>query len=210
MKETITFIERTDTIWRPWCVYWSPSTGDLLVGMYRKKQKTGKVTRYNPSGQLRQTIQHDNTGRDLYCIPNYITENNNGDVVVCDLFDAVIVTESKGRHRFTYTGHPSGSGLWPHGICTDALSRILVCDVRSNSIHIISKDGHFLKHFMTKTDEIATPYTICFDIKANTLYVGSWNHNTICAYRYKTQQRSSTDEDQQCTDKCAMHASSYV
>lgn len=102
MKTTITFIETTDSIWRPRCVYWSQLTGDLLVGMNRDNPRIGKVTRYNPSGQLTQTIQHDNTGIDLYSIPNYITENTNGDVVVSDLLSAVIVTEREGRHRFTY------------------------------------------------------------------------------------------------------------
>lgn len=191
MKTTITIIETTDSIWRPRCVYWSQLTGDLLVGMNRDNPRIGKVTRYNPSGQLTQTIQHDNTGIDLYSIPNYITENKNGDVVVSDLLSAVIVTERGGRHRFTYTGHPSGSGLWPHGICTDALSRILVCNVRSNSIHIISKDGYFLQHFLTETKKFGIPYTLCFGLNSNTLSVGSWNNNAICVYRYITQQCTS-------------------
>nr|XP_034309445.1 uncharacterized protein LOC117683739 [Crassostrea gigas] len=135
MKKTLTFIERTDSTWIPWCVYWSPSTGDLLVGfwyihrMFYIHTGKGKVTRYNQSGQLTQTIQHDNKGQGLYRQPLYITENNNGDVVVSDSIDywsgAVVVTERGGRHRFSYTGHPSGSGLRPRGICTDALSHIL-------------------------------------------------------------------------------------
>uniref|UniRef100_K1QSB8 Uncharacterized protein n=1 Tax=Magallana gigas TaxID=29159 RepID=K1QSB8_MAGGI len=57
--------------------------------------------------------------------PNYITENNNGDIAVSD-YDAVVVTEREGRHRFSYTGHPAESVLRPRGICTDALSHILV------------------------------------------------------------------------------------
>nr|XP_034315709.1 uncharacterized protein LOC117685429 isoform X2 [Crassostrea gigas] len=207
MKETITFIDTTNSIWRPWCVYWSPSTGDLLVGMNREYKKTGKVTRYNKIGQLTQIIQQDNTGIDLYCIPNYITENKNGDVVVCDLFNAVIVTEREGKHRFTYTGHPSEPELWPHGICTDALSRILVCDVRSNKIHIINKDGQFLNYFFMETKAFVTPYTLCFDINSNTLYVGSWNHNRICVYKNITQHCTSIDEDRQCTDKSDLFAS---
>lgn len=56
LKTTTTFIRRTDSTWRPQCVYWSPSTKDLLVGMHRKDIKTSKVTRYNQSGQMTQTI----------------------------------------------------------------------------------------------------------------------------------------------------------
>eukprot|EP00105_Crassostrea_gigas_P043728 XP_019927876.1 PREDICTED: uncharacterized protein LOC105340573 [Crassostrea gigas] len=148
MKTTTTIIQRTDSTWRPRCMCWSLSTGDLLVAMF--KYRAGKVTRFNHNGQLTQTIQHDSTGLQLYCDPRYITENNNGDVVVSDWLSAVVVTDRGGRHRFSYTGHPSGSGLWSRGICTDALSHILVCDDRTNAVHIIDKDGQFLSHLLKK------------------------------------------------------------
>lgn len=82
--------------------------------------------RYNRTGQLTQSIQHDNTGLNLYCMPNYITENNNRDVVVSDsnLAGAVVVTYYKGKYRFTYAKHPPK--FFPLGVCTDAMSHILV------------------------------------------------------------------------------------
>lgn len=73
-------------------------------------------------------MEFDSEGLELYNGPHKITENNNEDVVVSDLSGAVVVTDSGGRHRFSYTGHPPGSGMLPSGVCTDALSRILVCD----------------------------------------------------------------------------------
>ncbi|XP_052696264.1 uncharacterized protein LOC128174879 [Crassostrea angulata] len=156
-KTTTTFKENTDHTWAPLFVYSSPSTGDLLVGMHRKYSGPGKVMRYNRSGHRTQTIQHDTTGQELYNQPNYITENNNGDVVVSDYrtgavyfsniyrlslcgYGTVVVTERGGRHRFSYTGHPSGSELQPFGICTNELSNILVCDDISRTVHIIEKD----------------------------------------------------------------------
>lgn len=78
MKTATTFIETKDSPWRPRCVYCSPSTGDLLVGVYRylEEKETGKVTRYNQIGKLTQTVFTDNTGNNLYKSPRYITENN--------------------------------------------------------------------------------------------------------------------------------------
>ncbi|XP_065929645.1 uncharacterized protein [Magallana gigas] len=195
MKTTTTFMERTDFTWGPWCVYWSPSTGDLLVGMWyiNDYTKKGKVTRYNPSGQLTQTIQHDNTGRGLYSEPNYITENNNGDVVVSD-FSAVVVTERGGRHRFSYTGPPSGSRLWPRGICTDALSHILVCDDSTNTVQMLDKDGQFLSHLLTKSQEMGEPRSLSYDVNTHHLWVGSVDNNKVCVYRYITRQDALTDQ----------------
>ncbi|XP_052692735.1 uncharacterized protein LOC128171010 isoform X3 [Crassostrea angulata] len=192
MKTTTTFIERTDYTWEPRCVYWSPSTGDLLVGMYNDNTKTGKVTRYNQSGQLTQTIQNNNTGLGLYREPNYITENNNGEVVVSDLFSAV-VTERGGRHRFSYTGHPSGSKLWPRGICTDALSHILVCDDTTNTVQMLDRDGQFLSHLLIRPSGRFSPWSLSYDVNTHRLWVGSGDNNTVVIYRYITRQDALTD-----------------
>ncbi|XP_052681748.1 uncharacterized protein LOC128162550 [Crassostrea angulata] len=195
MKTTTTFMERTDSTWEPWCVYWSPSTGDLLVGMHDKH--TGKVTRYNQSGQQTQTIQHDNTGRGLYSVPRYITENNNGDVVVSDYYSgtgAVVVTEHGGRHRFSYTGRPSGSGLEPLGICTDALSHILVCDDKTITVHMLDKDGHFLSHLLTISQEMGRPHGLSYDVNIHRLWVVSRVDNIVCVYRCITRQDALTDQ----------------
>ncbi|XP_052681678.1 uncharacterized protein LOC128162487 [Crassostrea angulata] len=195
MKTTTTFIERTDSTWRPRCVYWSPSTGHLLVGMCYIHTKTGKVTRYNKSGQLTQTMQHDNTGLRLYSQPHYITDNNNGDVVVSDfLSGAVVVTERGGRHRFSYTGHPSGSGLWPRGICTDALSHILVCDDRTKTVQMLDKDGQFLSHLLTESQEMGRPWGLSYDVNTHRLWVGSEDNNKVCVYRYITRKDALTDQ----------------
>jgi hypothetical protein len=93
--------------WVPHCLYCSPVTGDLLVGLCNIRAYTGKVTRYSSTYQHILTIQHDNDGDILYNYPGYITENKNGDIAVCELYH-VVVTDSRGKHRFTYTGPPSG------------------------------------------------------------------------------------------------------
>nr|XP_034310357.1 uncharacterized protein LOC117684007 [Crassostrea gigas]XP_034310358.1 uncharacterized protein LOC117684007 [Crassostrea gigas] len=225
MKTTTTFIERTDSTWEPWsfikrtdstweprCVYWSPSTGDLLVGMYNYDTKTGKVTRYNQNGQLTQTIQHDNTGRGLYSGRNYITENNNGDVVVSD-YDvntwsgAVVVTERGGRHRFSYTGHPFGSGLRPCGICTDALSHILAFDYKTKAVQMLDKDGRFLSYLLTKSQEMGEPRSLSYDVNTHRLWVGSRYDNKVCVYRYITRRDALTDEHRPRPDGEAMVSS---
>ncbi|XP_065930813.1 uncharacterized protein [Magallana gigas] len=192
---TTTFIETTDSTWRPRSVYWSPSTGDLLVGMHRKITEysgRGKVTRYNQSGQLTQTIENDTRGLGLYRAPYYITENNTGDVMVSD-DDAVVVTERGGRHRFSYTGHPSGSGLVPWGICTDQLSHILVCDVTTKTVQMLDRDGQFLSHLMIRPSGIFSPRSLSYDVNTHRLWIGSLNNNTVVIYRYITRQDALTD-----------------
>lgn len=106
-ENNVTLIEMQESSWDNVCVYCSRSIDDLLVGMTRENR--GKVIRINQYGKTTQTIQHDVTGQDLYNNPGFITENNNGDVLVSDFAydsDAVVETELSGRHRFSYSGHP--------------------------------------------------------------------------------------------------------
>lgn len=181
-----TLIKIDDFTWEPKCVYWAPSTGDLLVGMYSKDTRTGKVTRYNPNAQVIQTIQYDNKGLNLYSEPRYVTENGNGDVVISN-FGAVVVTDRGGKHRFSYTGPPSGSGLEPLGICTDVQYHILVCDQRTRTIHIIDMDGTFLSTLMTESLEIITPCSLGHGVNSDLFWVGSFKTQDMCVFSYEGQ-----------------------
>lgn len=99
-----TYIKTSHKTWRPQCVYYSYSTRDVLIGMSTWDErneirtwyyflggrshvipKKGKVTRYNQTGQLTQTIQHGNKKSKLYDIHIFLTENNNGNVVLSDI-----------------------------------------------------------------------------------------------------------------------------
>ncbi|XP_062597796.1 uncharacterized protein LOC134259212 [Saccostrea cucullata] len=148
---------RKPELWTPLCIYSSPFTGDLLVGMgtgYEEKSlkyTNTKVSRYNTLGHNIQTIQYNDTGENLYYHPTYITENGNRDIVMSD-FWCIVVTDHNGRHRFTYTGHPSlpVDKFTPYGICTDALLNILVCDLHHTAVHLIDKDGQFLSYLLSE------------------------------------------------------------
>ncbi|XP_062595691.1 uncharacterized protein LOC134257056, partial [Saccostrea cucullata] len=186
-KEKTTIIKYNRSLWGPLSVYSSPSTGHLLVAMWRRDTRpyTGKVVRYNSTGENIQTIQYNNiTGQGLYKGPLYITENRNGDVIVSDWFrNAVVVTDRDGNYRFSYTGPPSGSGLWARGICTDALSHILVCDEITRSVLMLDSDGHYLTEIKTSQHGIYKPRGLSYDDDTNLLWVGEWNNNKVILYR---------------------------
>lgn len=192
MKTTVRLISGKNDIWHPRCVFWSPLSGDLLTGMWKygkdgkeKNSWTGKVARYNPSGELKQTIQHNSSGHELFKEPYFITENTNRDVVVSDLgHNAIIVAEYGGNHRFSYTGPPSGPKLTPRGVCTDALSHILVSDFETHTIHMLDKDGRFLTHLLTRSDDILEPWGLSYDAKTTFLWVGCGRDNTLGIYSY--------------------------
>ncbi|XP_078330663.1 uncharacterized protein LOC144624640 [Crassostrea virginica] len=140
------------TSYQPKSLYCSLFTGDLLIGMTGKYEykETGIVAKLNKTSQLTIIIPNDYKHHTLFKDPNYITENNNGDIVVSDYWRGLVVTDHEGNHRFSYTDTPFGSKLLPRGICTDALSHILVCDFITKTIQILDKGGKFLLHIPTE------------------------------------------------------------
>nr|XP_022337268.1 uncharacterized protein LOC111133298 [Crassostrea virginica] len=205
LKTTTTLIKLTDTTWKPLCVYCSPSSGDLLVGMYRDDTDTdtftGKVMRYDNTGKHKQTIPHDdNTPHNLYELPVYITENNNGDVLVSDLFRGVVVTSGEGVHRFSYTGPPSGSELNPRGICTDVMSHILVSDFKTRTVQMLDRDGQFLFYLLTTQSPgiHIRPWGLSYDVTNHVLCVGSEDNNKLSVYRYINRHLALSDTREHC------------
>ncbi|XP_078321560.1 uncharacterized protein LOC111104490 [Crassostrea virginica] len=203
LKTTTTLIKHTDKTWETRCVYCSPSSGDLLVGMFRYDEdtetSTGKVMRYDNTGKHKQTIPHDdNTPHGLYELPVFITENNNGDVLVSDYLCAVVVTSGEGVHRFSYTGHSSGSGLEPRGICTDVMSHILVSDLNTSTVQMLDRDGQFLSYVLTRQtpgiDYI--PYGLSYDVTTHTVYVGSDENNTMYVCRHIDRHLHLANEEE--------------
>lgn len=189
-----TVVQRTDSTWTPYCIYSSPSTGDLLVGMYSVDMKSiykpminkGIVARFNQTGLLKQIIAHKKNKKKLYNKPCYIAENRNGDIIVYDVFlrgslASIEVTDQCGKYRFRIPCKKSC------GICTDALSNILVCDAESRTVILFDMDGQFLSSVLSRPFGTISPSGLSYDINTHRLLVGS-SSNEIHFYRYLTRQ----------------------
>ena len=186
MKSILILKGVPDSIWRPMCVYYSRSSESLLVGMYHCDTLIGKVMRYDKTGKHTQTIPHnfDTEYHELYETPEYITENNNGDVVVSDKDQSVVVVTSReGKSRFSYRGCPPGIGtFWPQGICTDVMSNILVCCGMTNTIQMLNSDGQFLSYIFTGIKP--KPQSLSYDLYTHAVWIGSGDNNTMAMGRY--------------------------
>lgn len=183
-------------------MYSSLSSGNLLVGMQNKDSACSKFTRYSlekktmitrdGTGKVMKTIQYDSKGNDLYFQPCYIIENDNGDVVVSDWKNGVVVTTIGGRHRFTFKKDPYGYVISPKGICTDSMSHILVCVL--HKVMMLDKDGQFLSYILSMPQEIMiTTNSLSFDFKTHCLWVGSVSDGRVHVYRYLKRQDALLD-----------------
>lgn len=78
------------------------------------------------------------------------------------------------------------------GICTDALSHILVCDHKNKTVQMLDKDGQFLYDLPIRLEGIYLPRSLCYDFKTHCLWVGSENNNVACVYKYADRQDALT------------------
>ncbi|XP_062603325.1 E3 ubiquitin-protein ligase TRIM36-like [Saccostrea cucullata] len=159
------------------------ASGDLLVTMASDTES--KIVRYFGSS-VKQTIQYNHKGKPLFPSGSikYIAENRNLDVCVADIATgAVVVVNQFGKLRFRYTGHPSyGKGpFYPHGIATDSRSQILTADSNNHCVHILDKNGKFLRYI--DNCDLSNPWALCVNSKDN-LFVAEQYSGKVKQIKY--------------------------
>jgi hypothetical protein len=139
----------------------STTSDDLLICLHKDDQS--KVVRYSSTGKVLQEIQYDS--RDLplhtplYRDPVYIAENINGDIIVTDWREnSVIAVNSLGMYRFSY--RPFRLRLDACAVTTDCAGHVIVTDSSGNKIHMLDRDGRFLRYIIPD-QKIHSPRAVC-------------------------------------------------
>lgn len=175
----------TDDIFRPNCIFCSPYSGDLLIGMLNNSTNACKIAKYNTKEDPRSPKHPE-----IICYienwdPSFLTDNINGDIIVVDYFlRSLKGMDRTGQHRFFFTKKPIGYPVWPLGICTDTLSHILV--TFGPTIIMLNKEGQFISCLLTQSNHIS-PIILKFDYEKHLLWIRV-ESCTFSAYRYIERQ----------------------
>ncbi|XP_065944773.1 E3 ubiquitin-protein ligase TRIM71-like [Magallana gigas] len=163
-QKALKMISDTDTVetmfttgdWTPYGVT-SAASGDLLVCL--RKDDQSKVVRYSSTGTVLQEIQYDSQCQPLYKRVMYITENVNEDIIVTDWEKkAVIAVDRLGIFRYSYSG--KDEDFKALSVATDSVGHVIVTDFQGNKIHMLDKDGRFLRYIIPEGG-IKDPRGVC-------------------------------------------------
>ncbi|XP_052701326.1 E3 ubiquitin-protein ligase TRIM36-like [Crassostrea angulata] len=162
--QAVRMISDTDTVvtmfttgdWEPYGVT-STASGDLLVCL-RKDDQT-KVVRYSSTGTVLHEIQYDSQCQLLYKWAVYITENVNRDIIVTDWEkNAVIAVDRLGIFRYSYSDKDTKFAV--SSVTTDSVGHVVVTDFGGNKIHMLDRDGRFLRYIIPEGG-INNPRAVC-------------------------------------------------
>ena len=160
--------------------------GEVEVGNTSKRiVQRGKLTvpqKTNTSGRYNNRTTHTNQNYKEICamfynplfVPNIKFKE-------C----SVVVTDRGGRHRFKHTRPDIAGKYHVRGLCTDALSHIIVNS--ENVLYMLDKDGTFLTDLLLEHSVLNYPKWLNYDFNTNLFVVssGPWYiTGKFSVYRY--------------------------
>nr|XP_022325289.1 uncharacterized protein LOC111125603 [Crassostrea virginica] len=142
--------------WIPYGITGSASN-DLLVCLLKDDQS--KVVRYSSTGTVLQEIQYDSQCQPLYQYACYIAENVNGDIIVTDYKKTIVIAVDRlGIFRYTYSGRNNDCDAM--SVATDSVGHVYVTDYDGDKIHMLDRDGRFLRYIIPEGG-IEAPRAVC-------------------------------------------------
>ena len=146
---TKTFFSTKQTVKTLFNTKWTPNSlyclhsGDIAVTFLT----AGRVLIYSTSGNIIKEL-----GNELLRHPFRVVQSKiNDDLYISDKKDTidsvgkVLALDKDYKVRFEYTGQDNKKSFDPRGLCTDYVGNVLITDFYNDRVHILDKDGGFLK-----------------------------------------------------------------
>lgn len=190
-KEEDIEVLSVDRRWSILSVYFSKFTGEILVRVYLQQwsEYLTRIERYKDGKKLSGFEYHKHDKLIVY--PLFLSVNTNGDIWIADNYDChVLAYNDEGDTLSSYDGSHEGSPkhFSPTGICNDLLGHVLVCNCHrlNPSVHLLDKNGQFLKMVVCNREDVKEPWGLYVDDKGK-LYLGQKNCCVIKVFRYLNQ-----------------------
>ncbi|KAK3597676.1 hypothetical protein CHS0354_040050 [Potamilus streckersoni] len=169
-------------------------SGDVLVCAMDRLQETikspdskGTVLRVTQYGRC-ERFEKDKLNY-MFSRPVRVAINENKDICVSDWakgHDHVVILTPDGKVKTRYYGPKEFSKLRenfvPNSLACDKYCQILIADSPNKTVHLLDKDGRFIKMLLNERDGIGEPWSLAVD-SDGFLWVGD-NNGTVRVYKY--------------------------
>ncbi|XP_061166690.1 uncharacterized protein LOC133175588 [Saccostrea echinata] len=147
--------------------------------------KGSEVEKHTTGGTMLLSVKYNDQGDQMYRNAENISINGKGDICVADYDSAgntdshsgVTVVDKFGKYRFSYSTKPPS---WIMDLCCDSGFHIIIGYI-SNTIHVIDKDGHFLRKL--EYSGIDKPWSVTIDNEDN-LFVSQMHDDFLRMMKY--------------------------
>ena len=165
---------------------WGVTVSRESIYISFSESEEGKIGVYDLTGKKKRIIDSYNgkDGKVLIKSPWYIAVSNDEKLFLSGglLTPTVYCLESSGNVLYTVS-NPLFEDC--RGISVDENGNLLVCDLGSDKVFLITKDGKEVREFLTEKDGILYPYTVSFRRSDGTLVVGGYHNNNILVFTLK-------------------------
>ena len=168
-------------------------SGDILVCAMEKlgesikgPEAKGAILRVNNFGRVERfdkDRQHT-----IFTRPIRVAVNSNKDIIVSEWAkgnDHVVALTADGKMKWKYVGPKTvelAEPFVPNAIACDRYCQILIADSHNRAIHLVDRDGHFIKLLLTAKDGLGEPWSVAVDSEGF-LWVGDTEGN-VRVYKY--------------------------
>lgn len=142
------------------------------------------VAKYTDKGIKERVYEYDGDTK-LFTRPFRVAENTNGDICVIDKTSMgsgqVVILDKSGVLKAVYNGtnQPMTGNIQkiisrfaPSDIACDQNDRIFIAEADNHKIHLLSKDGRYIGHFLTSESDFFCPQCITTD-GSNQIWIGN-------------------------------------
>ncbi|KAL4239012.1 hypothetical protein ACF0H5_003716 [Mactra antiquata] len=136
---------------------------------------------YDMTGNLLNTISHDNAGNSLFSCGRLVTFNEkNHNLYVCDRDKGVVCFDNVGNYLSTVNDY---NLKYVHSVCVDGRSNMFVVDSSSYRVVQFNEDGKKIGEVVQQQDGLKqSPLAACFLQSHNILFVTLCDSDVLKMY----------------------------
>ena len=160
---------------------------DTEPGLYQPNSDSRRLVRHvTMTGDVIREYEYQEDGQTrLFTWPDRVTQNGNTDICVINRTSnstsELLIFSYSGSLKSLYSAQDQGQKYKLADVVCDSYCQIIVSELLSSSVHLLSPDGKFMRYLLTE-NQVKMPTVM--SLKKSTLWIGE-QKGLVKVFRYK-------------------------